>query len=131
MIIFNQNIVKEVLPKKSTFDSYRLYIGWRITNGTIPLYDNTKVIKDQGIITLPGGMKPSMYYNTHWMMYRDNLVEWSKKVKPEFREKKLFKKENIYLDVVCKYMPSLKDANQCLWVAYSEYEKMILKPQNL
>jgi hypothetical protein len=131
IIIFNQNIVHEVLPKKSIFDSYRLYIGWRITDSSIPLYDNTKVIEDQGIIILPGGMKPPMYYGMHWMAHREKLIEWSRKVRPEFKEEKLFKKEGIYFNVVQQYMISLREAGLPLWPEYSDYEKLILKPQFL
>jgi hypothetical protein len=131
IIMFNQDIVHEVLSKKATFDSYRLFIGWRITESTKPLYDNEKIIADQGIIKLPGGMYTPMYGPSFWMFHRNKILDWSKKVKPEFRELKLYKKENIYLDVVQQYMISLKDAGVELFRPYSEEEKKILLPQSL
>lgn len=112
IIMFNQNIAHEVLKKNATFDTYRLYIGWRITNGTLPLYDNKRVIQDKAIIRLPGGMYPPMYYANHWMFpkIRKGLVEWSKKVRPEFREERLLKSKDEYYDVVHQYMPSLRES---------------------
>ena len=68
--------------KKAQFDSYRLFIGWRITEGTTPLYDNKKIIEDQCIIKLPGGVYPPMYGPSFWMFHRLKIMEWSKKVKP-------------------------------------------------
>ena len=131
IIMFNQDIVHEVLPRKATFNSYRLFIGWRITEGEIPLYDNTKIIEDQGIIRLPGGMQTPMYGPSFWMFHRKKIIDWSVKVKPEFREMKLFKKEGIELDVVQQYMLSLKDAGIEMFPEYTEEQKRILIPQKL
>ena len=131
IIMFNQNIAHEILKKTSTFDSYRLFIGWRITDSKKPLFDNKKVIEDQGIIKLPSGQIPSMYSPSHWMFHRDKLVEWSERVKPEFKEEKLFKKEGIYLNVVQQHMISLRESGLQMWPEYSEYDKKILTPMKL
>ncbi len=130
IIMFNQNIAHEVLPKKATFDSCRLYVGWRITDGKLPLYDNSKVIQDQAIIRLPGGMHPQMYSANHWMFpkLREGLIEWSKKVRPEFREERLLKSKDEYYDVVQQYMTSLRESGLEIWPEYTEYDKKILTP---
>lgn len=65
------------------------------------------------------------------MFHRKKIVDWSTKVKPEFREMKLFKKEGTYLHVVQKYMISLKEAGLEMFPEYTDEEKRILTPQKL
>jgi hypothetical protein len=131
--MFNQDIVHEVFPKKSKFDSYRLFCGWRVTSGNEPLYDNTKVFEEQGIPKLGGGMLPPMYSNTHWMYskLRENLLAFSNTVRPEFKEHKELKSKKIVYNVVQRYMKSLKEAGLQLWPIYSKEEINMHYPQKL
>ena len=133
IIMFNQDIVHEVFPKKSKFDSYRLFCGWRITTSNIPLYDNTKVFEEQGLPQLGGGMLPPMYYSNHWMYpkLRDNLVNFSKSVRSEFREDKELKTQKVIYNIVQRYMKSLKQAGLQLWPEYTKTELKMHEPRKL
>jgi hypothetical protein len=46
-IVFDQNIVHEVLSKRQAHASLRLYLGWRLTPFLTPLFDNKSVICDR------------------------------------------------------------------------------------
>jgi hypothetical protein len=133
MIMFNQDIIHEVFPKKSKFDSYRLFCGWRVTSGYEPLYDNSLVFEEQGIPRLGGGMLPPMYYSTHWMYpkLRQNLFNFSNNIRPEFKEEKELKSKKTVYNVVQRYMKSLKESGLQLWPSYSKEEIDIHHPQKL
>jgi hypothetical protein len=131
IIMFNQDLVHEVFPKKSKFDSYRLFCGWRVTRGKIPLYDNAKVFEDQGIPQLGGGMLPPMYYANHWQYPgpRENLINFSQTVRPEFREDRLMKTQNKIFNIVQRYMKSLREAGLQMWPEYKKVEKDMFIPK--
>lgn len=83
IVIFPQFIVHEVSASKKKYDMYRLFLGWRVTSATTPLYSDTlERIKKQAPMKLPGGMEPSMYASNH-LKYHSRLVKAvSEHVKP-------------------------------------------------
>ena len=142
-ILFFQQIAHEVLPKKMSTDSYRVFLGFRLTDSTLPLYDHTQIIEDQGVPFLPGGHKPSMYSSMDLRFRQQKLIEWSSIFQKQCLEQKTFskkvleKKEKLGLpttptyDIVHLYMKSLKEYGLTLYPPYTEEEINIMKPQKL
>lgn len=123
IIIFNQDIMHEVLTRKSKFDSYRLFLGWRITEQTEPLFDHSKIIDEQGVPFIPSSQIPVLYGKMHLMNWKTRVEEFSSCVKPEF----INPKNNL----VQREMISLKKAGMQLWSDYTEEDKKILTPISL
>lgn len=119
LILFNQDIAHEVLSRKTKEDSYRLYIGWRITDDDKPLYDNLlTIIERQGIPTIPGGMLPPMYNAMHMINWNSRLIEFTERIKDEFITGKY----------VMRHMISLKKSGLKMLPEYTPDEINILKP---
>lgn len=106
----------EVLTRKSKFDSYRLFTGWRIT-------DHSEIIRDQGVPFIPSSQIPVLYGKMHLMNWKSRVEEFSSCVKPEF----INPKNNL----VQREMVSLKKAGLPLWSEYTEEDKKILMPMSL
>ena len=122
MILFNQDIAHEVLSRKTKEDSYRLYIGWRITDDEKPLYDNLMtIIERQGIPTIPGGMLPPMYAKMHIINWNSRVIDFTTRIKDEFIDGKY----------VMRYMVSLKKSGLQMLPAYTDDEINILQPFKL
>ena len=125
MILFFQDIVHEVLSRKSKFDSYRLFTGFRITTSSECLYDNSEAIENQGVPLIPSGQRPTIYSKMHLICWKDRIIDFTRKVKPQFRE-------NIKEDVlVQKEMINLRESGLKMFPKYTEEDKLILKPQKL
>jgi hypothetical protein len=65
MVIFPQYILHEVIATPAKTDMLRLFLGWRITTSDNSLLNNEKIMKDQSVVPLPGGMIPPMYSSNH------------------------------------------------------------------
>ncbi len=86
LIVFNQSIAHKITGATAKFTSYRLYMGWRITDGTEPVYDKHRVIQEQSMPPMPSGQAAPMYAKLHWVNWQDRLREFSTRFKPEFLE---------------------------------------------
>ena len=65
MVIFPQYIMYEVVATPAKTDMRRLFLGWRMTTSDESLLDNEKIMKNQEVVALPGGMIPPMYSSNH------------------------------------------------------------------
>jgi len=147
-VIFPQYILHEVVNNPAPYDMYRLFTGYRLTTSDTCLYPNTmQQLKDQGIITLGGGMQPPMYSCNHssnflhkpfFLMgsknkkygkkglkfeYRADTIQWSKET---FKDKCLVTKPKGY-KLVYRFMPSLKELGW-MYPSYTQKELKIYKP---
>ena len=86
LIVFNQSIAHKITGATAKFTSYRLYMGWRITDRTEPVYDKRRVIQEQSMPPMPSGQAAPMYAKLHWVNWQDRLREFSTRFKSEFRE---------------------------------------------
>ena len=90
LMMFPQHLVHEVLANKAKKDSYRLYMGWRISKSSDPLFDIKNIMKTQGVPLLPSNQNPPVYSSNHGSIFVDkkfsvnpgsdlkqNLQEWS------------------------------------------------------
>lgn len=129
-VIFYQNIVHEVIPRKMDSNSYRVYLGFRLTPQKNSLYDNDPIIANQSVPLLPGGMRPPMYAAMNVNFHLKQLIEWSASTfKEKCLEMKKKKKTSDTYKIVQRYMKSLKEYDFPLYPQYTEFEKSIMKPQ--
>lgn len=89
VIIFNQNIIHEINKQKFKEDSIRLYLGWRHTNSSLPLFNNkvnkqfniNSIIKYQIVPPLPSGDLPYMYTKNHPRLFKSKIEQISSEIK--------------------------------------------------
>lgn len=140
-IIFSQNIIHQVNPKKPLLDSFRLYTGFRLTQHKSPLQsDLLEVMKNQAVPQLPSGQSPVMIESLHWCKYM-RVVEWSTRVfRSEVLRSYIPKKTrgdssapttSEQLFVVETRMKSLADYGFSLYPSYSPNETALYFPQPL
>jgi hypothetical protein len=128
-IVFFQNILHEVLPGKVKTDSIRLYLGWRLTDSTTPLYNHEIAIRDQGVPSnLPGGGAITMFAPNHLSFHAQNTITWSQNTfKPQCLEQKNTLKLGQFT-VVHRTMRSLREYNLPLYLEYTQEELSVLQP---
>ena len=121
-IIFYQNIIHEVHSKRIVRDSIRLYLGFRLTDSTTPLYDMKECLLKQGVPIGPSGQTPEMFFANHLRFHGQQVRDWSVRAfKPVCRDG----------DVVHRVMKSLYDYGLPMYSSYTEEEKAILTPTRL
>ena len=128
-VVFYQQIIHEVIPRKMIADSYRVYLGFRLTASDQPLYDNKKIIEDQGVPQLPGGMPAPVYAARNVNFHLRQLIEWSQIFRSDLLETKKNKKSGNIYQIIPRFMKSLKECQLPLYPPYSNEEKKIMTPQ--
>lgn len=112
VVIFNQNLVHLVHSSgKLKENSYRVYVGFRITQATDPLVPNlAMMLRDQAAITIKSGQVPPMYGKLHMVNHPHLLENFSRNIRPELRVDGgiKFKKTTI----VPRFMKSLATYNK-------------------
>ena len=87
IIIFNENIVHELVSSTRKNKSYRLFISWRITESETPIVDNLEgMLKNQAAITTKGGQRPEMWTKIHWTNWIEKLEKYSTNFHPKCLE---------------------------------------------
>ena len=114
---FHQNILHEVKAQKATFETHRLYLGWRLTESYKPLFDHSEIIKTQGVPNIPSGQIPPMYAKLHLVNHRYMIKEISQRIKPEYLDSKT--------GMILRELPPLGR----YYPEYTEDEKKIMTPQ--
>ncbi len=117
IILFHQNILHEIKPQKNKTFSYRLYLGWRLTNHEDPLFDNDSIIKHQSLPYLPSGQLPPMYAKLHWVNHKHMIEEISNRIKCHYKDP--------HTGFVFREIKFLLEK----FTEYSEKEKSIFFPQ--
>ena len=117
VILFHQNILHEVKAQKATFETHRLYLGWRLTESYKPLFDHSEIIKTQGVPNIPSGQIPPMYAKLHLVNHRYMIKEISQRIKPEYLDSKT--------GMILRELPPLGR----YYPEYTEDEKKIMTPQ--
>ena len=145
-IIFNQTIAHEILKALCTHDSYRLYIGWRITPDHVPFYDRlhdafvkakrkrasvplplAEIIQRQACPPLPSGQMPPMYAQLH-MSYPQNRKRHLEPFSAQFHDQYI---DPTHGSVVKRFFPPLQEAGLEPFAPYSEMDISILVPHRL
>lgn len=124
IIIFSQNIVHEVVSKAYKTETYKLYIGWRVTDEADPLFKENleEGISKQAIVKIPSGQYPAMFTKNHRRFFAGKVKDFSNLLIPKYLDKEGYVKQ---------YMESLKDSELPLYTEYSEEDINILTPHRL
>ena len=131
-IVFYQQLVHEVISRKMSDDSYRTYIGFRLTHSNQPIDDHQLTIQNQGVPNfLPGGMAIKMYADLNIKFHLNQLIEWSNVFKKECLKQKTNKKSGLDYIIVEQQMKSLKEYGFSLYSPYTQDEINIMEPQKL
>lgn len=131
IIVFYEHIVHEVLARKASVPTYRLFLGWRTTPRTQPLNPVDQVIAQQGVFQLKSGQTPPMYALLHWTNWRPRVVDFSRYLQPqclEVRTVRSGEQSGQSFSVVERCMRSLTAYQLPLYPAYSRAEVDLLKP---
>ena len=133
LLIFNEQIIHEVLANSANHQIVRLFIGWRLTNEVVSLIpDLESKLEDQSVIPLKSFQIPPMYATLHWTNWRQKIVDFSKNIDDRClveREVNSGKDKGQKYIIVDRYMKSLKEYKFNLYNSYTEQEKYILRPQ--
>jgi len=88
ILMFNQNILHEVVADKHSYASYRLFTSWRITKSSAPLIPTIlDELGGQKVVTLKSGQVPPMWAKLHWTNWVDKLETYSESFHPSCLEK--------------------------------------------
>lgn len=131
LLIFYEHLIHEVVSKKRSKDSYRLFTGWRVT----PLHERSPLLEDQetfenllttqAVMRLKSNQLPPMYATLHWTNWRSKLQEFSAHLKPACKTTRVVgsgqhKGRGYY--VVERHMRSLSDYGLKLYKPYTANE---------
>lgn len=132
IILFYENIVHEVLSTKLSYDSVRLFLGWRLTKCDKPMTEDLSMLLDeQGSMPIKSGQLPHNWTNMHWMHWQDKLEDYSKKFRVQCTSIKSVKKTGRQIRVVDRFMSTLKRYNLPLYDSYTVKERSIYFPHKL
>lgn len=136
-IIFYQHILHRVAGgKRKGKNAYRLFLGWRLTDDTQPLFDDTfERISRGATVRIPSGQEPPIYPQLYWTFWREKLEKWSTLTfKPEVliqREVESGNEVGKVYTIVPRFMNSLKDMNLWMYPPYEQYELDMLVPHEI
>jgi hypothetical protein len=134
ILVFYENIIHEVLTKKSATTMVRVYLGWRLTTSFDMREEMVDVLAFQGVPLLKSGQVPPMYSKCHWVNWIDNLQTWSL---GNMHEKCLVdvqyqagKRAGEKFVIVDRFLKSLCEYGFPMYPGYSIDEMKAYKPSN-
>lgn len=65
MVLFRQDILHSVAKVRNSQNSYRQFVGFRLTTSDQPLYDVAKIVEEQAVPRLPSGQEPALFSKNH------------------------------------------------------------------
>lgn len=132
ILLFNENLVHEVMARKLKYQSYRLFLGWRITNATEPLDAHLLVkLQTQAAIQIKSGQEPPMWAKLHWTNWVEKLDTFSLNFKNICRSDmtvKTGKNAGKTYNIVHRHMESLEHYGFEKYLPYKTSEIDILLP---
>jgi hypothetical protein len=134
-IIFNEDLVHEVHSEKRSKTSYRLFLGWRLTNSPDPLLPGTmERLDNQAVMQLKSHQMPRIYAKLHWVNWKSKLKSLRKSYIRKVRIKKRCKKTGKTYKLphdLSGHMKSLKEYGLRMYRSYSREERDMHRPQKL
>ena len=94
VIIFDQNLIHEIFKQRIKKTNIRLYLGWRHTISSIPLFNSkkdnqyniTEIIKKQLVPPLPSGDLPYMYTKNHPRLFKSRIETLTSEIRDFYKE---------------------------------------------
>lgn len=141
-IVFYQNILHQVLPKKQKKDSFRLFQSFRVSRSSSPMFPKEQVetwIREQATPLLPSGQHPPMYSSNHSSVFLfsngvHDPIRFSQKVHPFCQSHKTCgsgKHKGKTYSIIHRHMTSLTQYQLPLYPPYRHEESRIFFPQKL
>lgn len=141
-IVFYQNILHQVLPKKQKKDSIRLFQSFRVSRSSSPMFPKEQVetwIREQATPLLPSGQHPPMYSTNHSSVFlfsnsANDPILFSQKIHPSCQSIKTCgsgKHKGKTYSIVHRHMTSLTQYQLPLYPPYRHEESCIFFPQKL
>jgi len=133
ILLFYEHMMHEVISTKAKVDQHRLFVGWRVTKETEPLFEVDNRVKQQAVMLLKSGQFPPMYSRLHWTNWRQKILDFSAFVTKECtvsRRMESGKDKGKVYQIVGQHMQSLADYGLPRYPAYRRIEKEILKPRH-
>lgn len=144
-LVFYQDLLHQVLPKKQRQDSFRVFQSFRVVVSDTPpqpLFPAATLrawTTDQAVPLLPSGQHPPMYSSNHSSVFlftnRENdPIVFSQKIHPAClisRQCKSGKHKGKTYTTVPRHMASLRDYRLPLYPAYTGQEMDMFFPQRL
>ena len=110
ILLFYETILHEVIGSKKKEDSIRLFLGWRLTHDTKPLYpSNIDIMRGFGVPRLKSGQFPPMYAKLHWTNHLKILHDFSKRLIEPCLSDRFRPADGTTHRVVAQIQPSLND----------------------
>lgn len=130
-ILFRQDILHCVIRLKNLRDSYRLFVGFRVTTSSEPLYDVMDVVTRQSIPFLPSGQKPPMFSAMHDSALLHRItIPWSEKcIDPMYTMPRIVRGEPKF--VVPRFFRMGLDFYGAKYPEYSPEEIEVLLPRTI
>jgi hypothetical protein len=126
ILIFNEDLIHEVLSTPSKTDMFRLFLGWLVTTSDDTIIPNIEhILRVQAVVPLKSGQTPPMYAKLHWTNWHQRLVAFSEQFHDACVEYKVRKDETIR--VVHRHMKSLEELGST-YPPYTQEEIDILIP---
>ena len=128
-ILFRQEILHRVMSSKLDSDSYRIFVGFRLTPSDTPLYDVFDVINRQALPPLPSGQTPAMFSTNHNSALLHRLtIPWSNRVVEDaFKEERKLPDGSV-IRVVPRFMRAGLVDRGFKYADYSDHEVLMMLP---
>ena len=133
ILLFYEHMMHEVISTKAKVDQHRLFVGWRVTKETDPLFEIDNRVEQQAVMLLKSGQFPPMYSRLHWTNWRQKILDFTEFVKKECtvsRRMESGKDKGKVYQIVGQHMQSLADYGLPRYPEYRRIETEILKPRN-
>lgn len=137
VIVFFEHIVHEVRAQKMLYDSFRLFLGWRVTREDVPLIPPSRtayeeLLELQAVMPLKSGQIPAMYAKLHWTNWVDRIVAFSDAnvvdLCREYVKRESGAREGETFHVVHRHMRSLQYYGLGKYASYSPEEVKMHRP---
>jgi hypothetical protein len=133
ILVFYENMIHEVLSKKSKTPIKRVFLAWRLTKHSQTYFSNIDVLlRNQSVMPLKSLQIPPMYAKLHWTNWRTKIELFSDNIIDECKEKKTMKsgkdKGKSYY-ITQRHLSSLSDLKRNI-KPYSRREIKLYKPNN-
>lgn len=132
VLLFNEQLAHEVLGKKLSYKSYRLFLGWRLTKSTEPLdKELLEKLEKQAAMQIKSGQEPPMWAKLHWTNWVEKLAEFSTNFKDVCTSKMTVnsgKNQGKTFTIVDRHMTSLDTYDLPKYPPYDAQEIGILIP---
>ena len=124
ILIFNEDLIHEVLSTPSKSDICRLFLGWLVTSSKDTIIPNLEnILYDQAVVPLKSGQIPPMYAKLHWTNWFQRILSFSERMIDKCIETK--SRKGVSVNVVHRHMKSLRELD-CMYSPYTKEEKEIL-----